>query len=118
MRGDVLSATVSAADALAVRSDGDIAARLWADVARVPAFSRFGNQPPPNRVVRERRATLAHTRGIDSRRPGPRTRLRNLLLAGDWTATGYPCTVEGAVRSGVMAARIAQALAAARGWVE
>ncbi|EKV31579.1 hypothetical protein C882_3952 [Caenispirillum salinarum AK4] len=118
VRGDVLSVTVSAADALAAHTDDEVAARLWADVVRVPAFSHFGNPPPPSRVVRERRATLAHTPGIDTRRPGPRTGLGNLLLAGDWTATGYPCTVEGAVRSGVTAARTARTIAALHGPVE
>lgn len=118
MRGDVLSVTVSAADALAQSSDEEVAPRLWADVVRVPAFSHIGNPPPPSRVVRERRATLAHTPGIDTRRPGPATRLGNLLLAGDWTATGYPCTVEGAVRSGVTAARTATTLCGAHGAVE
>ncbi|WP_404378428.1 hydroxysqualene dehydroxylase HpnE [Caenispirillum salinarum] len=118
VRGDVLSVTVSAADALAVHADEEVAARLWSDVVRVPAFSHIGNPPPPSRVVRERRATLAHTPGIDTRRPGPRTGLGNLLLAGDWTATGYPCTVEGAVRSGVTAARTARTIPALHGPVE
>ena len=40
------------------------------------------------------------------RRPGPTTRLRNLVLAGDWTATGLPATIEGAVRSGERAAAL------------
>lgn len=107
VRGDVLSVTVSAADALAEDGDEAIAARLWADVGRVPAFRHIGNHPPPVRVVRERRATLAHTPEIEAHRPDARTPMVNLFRAGDWTATGYPCTVEGAIRSGVAAARAA-----------
>jgi uncharacterized protein with NAD-binding domain and iron-sulfur cluster len=41
----------------------------------------------------------------DARRPGPRTRWANLALAGDWTQTKLPATIEGAVRSGVSAAK-------------
>jgi len=61
---------------------------------------------PPWRVVKERRATFAATAEQDRRRPGPRTGLRNLALAGDWTQTGLPATIEGAIRSGKTAAHL------------
>jgi uncharacterized protein with NAD-binding domain and iron-sulfur cluster len=54
--------------------------------------------------VRERRATFAATPEQDKRRPGARTAWRNLVLAGDWTNTGLPATIEGAIRSGARAA--------------
>lgn len=57
-----------------------------------------------SRIVKEREATLAHTVESDSLRPGPRTVVRNLILAGDWTATGLPATIESAVMSGNTAA--------------
>ena len=57
-------------------------------------------------VVKERDATLAHTLESDRLRPGPRTSISNLILAGDWTATGLPATIESAVMSGHIAARI------------
>lgn len=57
-----------------------------------------------SRVVKEREATLAHTIESDSFRPGPRTVVPNLILAGDWTATGLPATIESAVVSGNTAA--------------
>jgi uncharacterized protein with NAD-binding domain and iron-sulfur cluster len=44
--------------------------------------------------------------GIDRHRPGPRTEVPNLVLAGDWTDTGWPATMEGAVRSGYSAAEV------------
>lgn len=55
-------------------------------------------------VIREKRATFAATPGIDALRPATVGSTTNLLLAGDWTATGWPSTMEGAVRSGYAAA--------------
>lgn len=57
------------------------------------------------KVVSERRATIRPTVGFDKMRPGPETSLRGLFLAGDWTATGWPSTMEGAARSGHSAAK-------------
>jgi uncharacterized protein with NAD-binding domain and iron-sulfur cluster len=59
---------------------------------------------PPWRVVKERRATVAATAAQERRRPNARTDLANLVLAGDWTATGLPGTIEGAIQSGETAA--------------
>jgi uncharacterized protein with NAD-binding domain and iron-sulfur cluster len=59
------------------------------------------------RIVKERRATFAQTPEQVSRRPPAATRWRNLFLAGDWTATGLPATIEGAIRSGNLAADLA-----------
>ncbi len=55
-------------------------------------------------VIKERRATFSPRPGLESCRPDTRTRFRNAFLAGDWTNTGLPSTIEGAVRSGRMAA--------------
>ncbi len=57
-------------------------------------------------VVTERRATISLTPEWSARRPGPRTRLDNLMLAGDWTDVGWPPTMEGAARSGQRAANL------------
>ncbi len=57
-------------------------------------------------IVKEREATLSHTVESDSLRPGPRTSISNLILAGDWTDTGLPATIESAVLSGDVAAEI------------
>jgi squalene-associated FAD-dependent desaturase len=56
-------------------------------------------------VTRERGATFRQTPGAAALRPGPVTGIPRLFLAGAWTDTGWPATMEGAVRSGVMAAR-------------
>jgi zeta-carotene desaturase len=55
-------------------------------------------------VVKETAATFSPQPGADRWRPSQRTPLPNLFLAGDWTATGWPATMEGAVRSGYLAA--------------
>jgi uncharacterized protein with NAD-binding domain and iron-sulfur cluster len=61
---------------------------------------------PAWRVVKERRATFAATAAQERLRPVARTGLANLALAGDWTATGLPATIEGAIRSGRTAAEV------------
>jgi squalene-associated FAD-dependent desaturase len=66
-------------------------------------------------VVKQPKATFTPRPGIRALRPGPRTPVRGLFLAGDWTATGWPATMESAVRSGLQAARAC--LAAMRGEV-
>ncbi len=55
-------------------------------------------------VIKEVRATFSVMPGVDANRPGPTTAWPRLFLAGDWTATGWPSTMEGAVRSGYLAA--------------
>ncbi|MBI3111680.1 MAG: FAD-dependent oxidoreductase [Ignavibacteriales bacterium] len=57
-------------------------------------------------VVKEKRATFSPTPWVESLRPSSQTRLQNLFLAGDWTNTGYPATIEGAVMSGRKAAEL------------
>ena len=106
MRGDVASVTVSAGDALAARTQEDIAACLWRDVARVLDLP---DEPPPHRIIKERRATPAQTPDFVAHRQRSQTAWANLFLAGDWTETRLPATIEGAIRSGVRAARLALA---------
>ena len=102
VRGDVASITVSAAGALAAEPAEAIAGKAWEDAA---AALGLGRGVPPYRVVKERRATFAQTPGEARRRPKTRCGLANVYLAGDWTDTGLPATIEGAIRSGYMAAR-------------
>ena len=58
-------------------------------------------------VVKEVRATFSAQPHLDARRPTARTAIANLFLAGDWTRSGWPATMEGAVRSGYLAAEAA-----------
>jgi zeta-carotene desaturase len=55
-------------------------------------------------VVKEVRATFSAQPGLEAVRPGAETPIPNLFLAGDWTRSGWPATMEGAVRSGYIAA--------------
>lgn len=110
-RGDVASVTVSAADAMIERPAADLAALFWPEVCRV-----LGSPPaplPPVRIIKEKRATFAQTPEELARRPGCRTPCRNVFLAGDWTDTGLPATLEGSVRSGNTAAELALRITAA-----
>ena len=98
-----VSTTTSAAHRLA-ESDADrIAIAVWPNVR---AALGLPARMPPWRVVKERRATIAATAAQERRRPVARTELANLVLAGDWTATGLPATIEGAIRSGETAAAL------------
>jgi len=107
-RDDIVSATVSAAEDLVDLPAEEIAARIWADVA--PAVEAPADPLPPYRIVKEKTATFAQTPAEVARRPAAKTAYFNLFLAGDWTATGLPATIEGALRSGRTAARLALAL--------
>jgi len=105
-----LHAVISAADAWMELDEAEIARRVIADIEWAIPES-IPCAPVEVRSVKERRATFAMIPGIDSKRPGAAPDLvglgsgcRNLYLAGDWCRTGWPATMEGAVRSGYAAA--------------
>jgi hydroxysqualene dehydroxylase len=102
---DRVSVTISGADAIVDEDREVLARRIWADVA---AALGIKGDMPAWQIVKEKRATFAATPAQDARRPGAKTRWRNLFLAGDWTQTGLPATIEGALRSGVTAAGLAR----------
>ena len=109
---DRLSVTISGADRLLDAPREALAADIWREVA---ALTGLALAPPRWQIVKERRATFAATPAEEARRPPARTRLANLALAGDWTATGLPATIEGAIRSGDEAARLLLEPSAGRG---
>ena len=96
-----VSTTISAGDRLIDTPREELAKTIWAEVASVTGLPAA---LPPWQIVRERRATFAATPAQNARRPGAATAWRNLVLAGDWTNTGLPATIEGAIRSGQRAA--------------
>jgi squalene-associated FAD-dependent desaturase len=101
---DRISVTVSGADAIVDQDREDLALRIWADVLKALGLSA---PLPAWQIVKEKRATFAATPAQDARRPSAKTQWRNLFLAGDWTRTGLPATIEGALRSGETAAALA-----------
>jgi squalene-associated FAD-dependent desaturase len=112
-RGQYLAVSLSAADAYLGLSRAELR-RIF-----LPALERLFPEVRHARVERffatcEREATFLQRPGTQRLRPGPRTASPGLFLAGAWTDTGWPATMEGAVRSGLDAARCAL-LAAARG---
>ena len=98
-----MSVTISAGDRLVDTPREELAKSIWAEVASVTGLPP---ELPPWQIVRERRATFAATPAQDLKRPGAETAWRNLALAGDWTDTGLPATIEGAIRSGNRAAEL------------
>jgi squalene-associated FAD-dependent desaturase len=96
-----LSVTVSAADRYMDASRETLAAQIWDEVSRVTGATKV---LPVWQIVKEKRATFAATPAQDAKRPSAATRWPNLTLAGDWTQTDLPATIEGAIRSGDRAA--------------
>jgi squalene-associated FAD-dependent desaturase len=103
---DRLSVTISGADRLLDMPRDSLATSIWREVAAVTGIGDT-NALPPWQIVRERRATFAALPSEERKRPGAETSWSNLWLAGDWTATGLPATIEGAIRSGDRAAALA-----------
>jgi len=101
-RGTTLSVTVSSATALMAEESEGLAEDIWKEVSTL--IGRPDLPLPPHRVIKEKRATISQTPAQNARRPDSATQWQNLYLAGDWTNTGLPATIEGAVRSGQIAA--------------
>ncbi|HVV60667.1 MAG TPA: hydroxysqualene dehydroxylase HpnE [Pseudolabrys sp.] len=100
---DRVSVTISdAADMFNMPREA-LAQKIWSEVVKVLGVAET---LPPWQIVRERRATFAATPEENARRPAAETQWDNLVLAGDWTATGLPATLEGAIRSGNRAAEL------------
>ncbi len=99
----VLSVTVSAAKRIVDRSAEELAEVLWHDAATAYDIAQI--PVPPRRIVKERRATFLASPEQLLRRPAAATPWRNLVLAGDYTDTGLPATIEGAIASGFTAAQ-------------
>ena len=96
-----LSITISGADRLVDMPREELAQAIWRDICKAGGVQ---GELPPWQIVRERRATFEATPEQNALRPGASTAWKNLFLAGDWTDTGLPATIEGSVRSGDRAA--------------
>jgi hypothetical protein len=105
-----LSVTISNGDRLVDMPREELAQAIWRDVCKAAGLP-VETALPPWQIVRERRATFEATPEQNELRPGPVTSFKNLFLAGDWTDTGLPATIEGSVRSGDRAADLVLARA-------
>jgi squalene-associated FAD-dependent desaturase len=102
-----LSVTISNADRLVDVPREELAQAIWQDICGAAGVQ---GELPAWQIVRERRATFEATPAQNALRPGPVTHWKNLFLAGDWTDTGLPATIEGSVRSGDRAADLVLAM--------
>src|SRR5262249_7706611 len=94
---------ISASHNLVGRSKESVIAEVRADLAAVfPAASQA--QLVRSKLITEEQAVFSVQPGLDAIRLPQQTAVSNLLLAGDWTRTAWPATMEGAVRSGYLAA--------------
>ena len=107
-QGSQVSAVISAAHDEETWDNALLAATVVADIEAAFPAAR-GAQLVRSVVVKEKHATISCTPAAERLRPGPETPLDDLFVAGDWTATGLPPTIEGAVRSGERAAGLAAA---------
>ena len=96
-----LSITISGGDRLVDMPREELARAIWHDICEVAGIEA---EMPAWQIVRERRATFEASPEQNAMRPGALTQWKNLFLAGDWTDTGLPATIEGSVRSGNRAA--------------
>jgi squalene-associated FAD-dependent desaturase len=102
-----LSITISNGDRLVDMPREELAQALWRDICKAAGITA---ELPAWQIVRERRATFEATPEQNALRPGAVTACKNLFLAGDWTDTGLPATIEGSVRSGDRAADLVLAM--------
>jgi len=100
-----ISVSLSGAHELIELPQADVVARVERAVRRSLRKTTGANLLAA-RVVKEAEATFRPKPGMNAHRVRPRTSIRNLALAGAWTATGWPATMESAVRSGRAAARV------------
>lgn len=101
-----LQCVVSASRELLTMSRGDIIELARKELAEYfPVVA--GAQLVRAQVIKEARATYSIKPGLTPHRPAAETKYRNVFLAGDWTNTNWPATMEGAVRSGYRAAEAA-----------
>ena len=117
LKQQIASVTVSAAEYHMQRNPAELADEIWQEVSKgmalTGAVTRADGQAyqplaetPPYRIVREKRATFLQTPENVAKRPATQGVAQNMYLAGDWTDTALPCTIEGSLRSGQKAADI------------
>jgi zeta-carotene desaturase len=100
-----IAVTISAGDELEDISNEELLSRVWDDIQSCYDAAKKA-KILHHRIIRDKRATFLATPSLEAKRPSNRTHIDNLCLAGDWTNTKLPATIEGAAISGKMAANI------------
>jgi uncharacterized protein with NAD-binding domain and iron-sulfur cluster len=109
-RGRYIQLVISASRTLTEMSRGDVIALALNELGEFFPAAREAKLEKAH-VVKEVRATFSARPGLEQARPQTNTKLGNVFLAGDWTRCGWPATMEGAVRSGYIAAEAVTAAA-------
>jgi squalene-associated FAD-dependent desaturase len=104
VRNGLASVTISCAERHKKIATRDMAVLVWREVAKLLHLDP--DMVPQHRIFLEKYATFAATPEQNIRRPSSYTGWKNVALAGEWTATGLPSTIEGALRSGMKAAQV------------
>jgi len=104
-KGGHLSVVISAAGDFVGMDNDDLARIAVEDLQSV--FGAGTGRATRAVVIREKRATFSCAPDVEPLRPGAVTPIPNLFIAGDWTDTGYPATIEGAIMSGQRCADLA-----------
>jgi uncharacterized protein with NAD-binding domain and iron-sulfur cluster len=97
-RGGHLSAVISAAHAMVDMGNDELIRIVLEDLESI--YGANAGHTKRAVVIREKRGTFSCTPEVEQIRPGCGTPVPNLFIAGDWTDTGYPATIEGAIMSG------------------
>jgi len=103
-KGTHLNIVISDADELLNKSDEELLSMVKSEMKKF--FLLDPGVISNYKIIKEKRATFIPSNGIIDKRPAQETRIKNLILAGDWVNTGLPSTIESAVKSGRIAADI------------
>jgi uncharacterized protein with NAD-binding domain and iron-sulfur cluster len=108
--GGHISAVISAAHEYVGLTNDELIQLTMEDLRS--AYPSLPEHPMHAVVIREKRATFSCTPAVEQLRPSQKTHVANLFLAGDWTDTGYPATIEGAITSAEQCADLVSGLIA------
>jgi squalene-associated FAD-dependent desaturase len=103
-KGEHLNLVISDASELVNKPDEEIMTMVKDEMNKY--FLTTSDSIINYKIIKEKRATFIPSSDINDRRPPPKTKIENLVLAGDWVDTGLPSTIESAVKSGRLAAEI------------
>lgn len=103
IKNGILSVTISAANTLLEKLSADaVASLVWQEIS---SLFKISSVLPVYRVIVEKRATVSQTKAVNQSRLNSDIGSKTVFLAGDFTRTSLPCTIEGGVRSGITAAQ-------------